>query len=223
MKFKLKEVTKKIINKNCNVYDLTVENNHTYCVENIIVHNCGYPQLSTCLENSYVAHGLQNGPKKLGLICSDGGIKTGGDANKAFVAGADFLMLGGYFAGTEPCEGEWTYEWLCGKGSSQEFWQPIDPGYETEKKKTTFTYYGMSSHHAQETYEENIKNYRASEGTKITVKYKGSIEKNIQELLGSIRSCCCYIGSRSIKDMSKCGQFCMVNQIHSNKNPIFGI
>ena len=173
---------------------------------------CGVPQLSCCLENSYVAHGLQNGPKKLGLICSDGGIKTSGDANKAFVAGADFLMLGGYFAGTEPCEGEWE----------------LGGSYSTEvgsdkKTKGNFTYYGMSSHHAQETYEESIKNYRASEGTKITVKYKGSIEKTVQELLGGIRSCCCYIGSRSIKDMNKCGQFCRVNQIHSNKNPIFGV
>lgn len=68
---------------------------------------CGLPQLSACLDNSYVAHGLQNGPKKLGLVCSDGGHKTVGDVCKALCAGADFVMLGGYFAGSEPCEGEW--------------------------------------------------------------------------------------------------------------------
>lgn len=173
---------------------------------------CGLPQLSCCLENSYVAHGLQNGKKKLGLICSDGGHKTVGDVCKALCAGSDFIMLGGYFAGSDECEGEWEF------GGS----------YSTEinsnrKTKGKFTYYGMSTHHAQETYEDTIKQYRASEGTKIIVNYKGSIEKISQELLGGIRSCCCYIGADSLKNMSKCGQFCKVNQIHSNKQPIFGV
>jgi GMP reductase len=173
---------------------------------------CGLPQLSCCLENAYVAHGLQNGNKKLGLMCSDGGHKTVGDVCKAICAGADFVMLGGYFAGVDESEGEWEFGGDYSKilGSN-------------EKTKGRFTYYGMSSHHAQETYEDNIKNYRASEGTKITVPYKGSLDVMVQELLGGIRSCCCYIGSDCIKNMSKCGQFCKVNQIHSNKNPIFGV
>jgi GMP reductase len=185
---------------------------------------CGYPQLSCCLDNSYIAHGLQNGDKKLGLICSDGGHKHSGDVCKAMCAGADFIMLGGFFAGTDSCEGEWTLEYKCAKaGISSEFWQPFNPGYETETRKVNFTYYGMSSHHAQDQYEDGKKDYRASEGTKITVKYKGLTKDVIQELLGGIRSCCCYIGSNSIKNMSKCSQFCKTNQIHSNKNPIFGI
>ena len=169
---------------------------------------CGLPQLSCCLENSYVAHGLQNGPKKLGLIVSDGGHKTVGDVCKALCAGSDFVMLGGYFAGTEPCQGEWEY-------------------YSTKvdklDNKTKFTYYGMSTHHSQEMYEDNIKKYRASEGTKITINYKGPLDTVVQELLGGIRSCCCYIGADSIRNMSKCGQFCQVSQIHSNKNPLFGV
>jgi GMP reductase len=180
---------------------------------------CGLPQLSCCLENSYVAHGLQNGEKKLGLICSDGGHKNVGDICKALCAGSDFVMLGGFFAGSEPCDGEWEYEYCSSLG----FWQPLDPGNNNPKRKTKFTYYGMSTHHAQETYEDNIKKYRASEGTKIIVPYKGSLDTIVQELLGGIRSCCCYIGANSIKNMSKCGQFYKVNQIHSNKNPVFGV
>lgn len=180
---------------------------------------CGFPQLSACIENSYVAHGLQNGNKKLGLIVSDGGHKTVGDVCKALCSGADFVMLGGYFAGSENCDGEWQYEYQTSLG----FWQPIDPENNNPKRKTKFTYYGMSTHHAQDLYEDHIKNYRASEGTKITTNYKGSLDKVIQELLGGIRSCCCYIGSDCIKNMSKCGQFCRVSQIHSNKNPVFGI
>lgn len=181
---------------------------------------CGLPQLSCCLDNSYVAHGLQSAPKKLGLVCSDGGHKNVADVCKAFCAGADFVMLGGYFAGSDPCNGEWKYEYLVDNGR---FWQPLDPGYDTQTRKIQFTYYGMSTHHTQELYEENIKSYRASEGTKITVAYKGSLDSVVQELLGGIRSCCCYIGARSINYMSKCSQFCRVNSVHNNKNPLLGL
>lgn len=232
MKFTLEPITKidsyEVVSET--VYDIEVDQDHSFCVQNgTVVHNsacttrfmtgCGYPQLSTCLENAYVAHGLQNGPKKLGLICSDGGIKTSGDAAKALIGGADFLMLGGYFAGSDPCDGDWSYEYKTSLGN----WQPLDPKNNNPKRKIKFTYYGMSTHTAQEKFEDSQKSYRASEGTQIMVPYKGSIDQIIQELLGGIRSCCCYIGSRSIKDMSKCGQFCRVNQIHSNKNPILGI
>jgi len=197
---------------------------------------CGVPQLSSCLENSYVAHGLQNGPKKLGLICSDGGHKTVGDVCKALCAGADFVMLGGYFAGSDACDGEWDYEYKASLvrtiknehdideyKDTVDWWQPICPSNETEKRKTKFTYYGMSTHHSQDIFEEGKKDYRASEGTKISVTYKGTVTKIVQELLGGIRSCCCYIGSRSIKHMPRCSQFCRASQIHSNKNPIFGV
>lgn len=188
---------------------------------------CGIPQLSCCLDNSYVAHGLQSSEKCLGLICSDGGHKTVGDVCKALCAGSDFVMLGGYFAGCEESEGEWKYEYKSqiinnDQTVHSEWWQSFDPGYKTETRKTEFTYYGMSTHHAQDIFEDGKKNYRASEGTKISTKYKGPISTIVQELLGGIRSCCCYIGSESIKHMSKCGQFCKVNQIHNNKNPVFG-
>jgi GMP reductase len=180
---------------------------------------CGIPQLSTCLDNAYVAHGIDNGTKKLGLICSDGGHKNVGDVCKALCAGSDFVMLGGYFAGCEEADGEWEYEYK----SRLNTWQPNDPGYSTEKRKTKFTYYGMSTHHAQHLFEDGKKHYRASEGTKIHTKAKGPVDNLIQELLGGIRSCCCYIGANSIKHMSKCSQFCRVSNIHSNKNPIFGL
>jgi GMP reductase len=132
-------------------------------------------------------------------------------------------MLGGYFAGSEPCDGEWTYEYSAGKHTGINFWQPNDPGYPTEKRKTQFSYYGMSTHYSQDMFEDGKKNYRASEGTKITVPYKGVLDNVIQELLGGIRSCCTYIGANNIKNMLKCGQFCIVNQIHNNNNPILGI
>jgi len=94
MKFVLEPITKidsyEITEEK--VYDIEVEGDHSFCVnDGTVVHNsacttrfltgCGTPQLSACLENAYVAHGLQNGPKKLGLIVSDGGHKTSGDVS----------------------------------------------------------------------------------------------------------------------------------------------
>lgn len=183
------------------------------------VTGCGMPQLSACMENAYVAHGLGSEPKKLGLICSDGGHKNSGDVCKAFCGGADFCMLGGYFAGCGECEGEWKYEWQMRSGG----WQPLDPKYpDVPKRKVSLQYYGMSTHHAQSVFEDTKKTYRASEGTHITVKYKGELDTIAQELLGGIRSACCYIGSPTIKTMSKCGQFCIVNNIHQNRSPNLG-
>uniref|UniRef100_A0A8C0IRH8 GMP reductase n=1 Tax=Chelonoidis abingdonii TaxID=106734 RepID=A0A8C0IRH8_CHEAB len=60
----------------------------------------GYPQLSAVIECADSAHGLK------GHIISDGGCSCPGDVAKAFGAGADFVMLGGMFAGHDQCAGE---------------------------------------------------------------------------------------------------------------------
>jgi GMP reductase len=60
----------------------------------------GYPQLSAIIECADAAHGLS------GFICADGGCKMPGDVAKAFAAGADFVMLGGMFAGHTECMNE---------------------------------------------------------------------------------------------------------------------
>jgi GMP reductase len=60
----------------------------------------GYPQLSATIECADAAHGLG------GHICTDGGITVPGDLAKAFGGGADFIMMGGMFAGHEETSGE---------------------------------------------------------------------------------------------------------------------
>lgn len=60
----------------------------------------GYPQLSATAECSHATHGLR------GHVCADGGVTCPGDVSKAFAAGADFVMMGAMFAGTDECEGE---------------------------------------------------------------------------------------------------------------------
>jgi GMP reductase len=177
----------------------------------------GYPQLSAIAECSHAAHGLKNGDRRLGLICADGGCRTPADVVKAFAANADFVMLGGMLAGTEECEGDWEYEYLTKPPGKIQYWQSMKPPYQTEKRKTKLTFYGMSSHKAQEKY-GGIKNYRASEGRVKTVEYKGEAEDIMCDILGGIRSACAYVGASSLKDLPKCAEFIRVNRVHFDKS-----
>jgi len=173
----------------------------------------GYGTFSCIHECSHAAHGLKSKSGHLGLIMTDGGCKTPGDICKAMCGGADWVMLGGMFAGTEECEGEWTYEYLCNKaGLAGEFWQPFSPGYETKKRKISLVFYGMSSHYAQEKHGVGKKQYRASEGKVSKVSYKGPVDDIIQEILGGLRSCGAYIGAKFLKDYSKCAKFIKINR-----------
>jgi GMP reductase len=175
----------------------------------------GYPQLSAIDECSHAAHGLKSGDKRLGLICADGGCRTPSDVVKAFAANSDFVMIGGMLAGTDECNGDWEYAYKC-KTGDYEWEQPIDPKYPTEKIKKSLTFYGMSSHKAQEKY-GGIKNYRASEGRIKTVPYKGPASTIIEDILGGIRSACAYIGASSLKDLPKCAEFIRVNRVHFDR------
>jgi GMP reductase len=179
----------------------------------------GYPQLSAIIECSHAAHGLKSDDKRLGLICADGGCRLPADVVKAFAANADFVMLGGMFAGADECEGEWEYEYQAGMnvGLAEPFWQPFDPGHPTTKRKTHLTFYGMSSHKAQNKY-GGIKDYRTSEGRVVRVQYKGYAEDIIKDVLGGIRSACAYVGADSLKELPKCAEFIRVNRTHFDKS-----
>ena len=119
----------------------------------------GYGTFSCVQECSHAAHGLRFDSGRLGLVMSDGGCKEVGDICKAVCGGADWVMLGGMFAGTDECEGEWDYEMV---GECEQ--------------KTFLTFYGMSSHYAQEKHGVGKKSYRASEGKVSKIPYKGLVE-----------------------------------------------
>ena len=140
----------------------------------------GYPQLSATIECADAAHGLG------GHIITDGGCTVVGDIAKSFGAGADFVMLGGMFAGHDECNGENT-------GDKMKF-------------------YGMSSTEAQIEYYGEKQNYRASEGKMVYVDYKGPIKNTVEEMLGGLRSALTYAGARCIKDLPKCTTFVRVNR-----------
>lgn len=150
-----------------------------------IVAGVGYPQLSAIIECADAAHGLG------GLVCSDGGCKSPGDVAKAFAAGADFVMLGGMFAGCTECGGEWM-----------------------EKDGVQYLkFYGMSSQEAMNKYNGGMADYRSSEGDCIHVPHKGPVIETIQHICGGIRSACAYVGAAKLKDLSKCTTFVRCNSI----------
>jgi GMP reductase len=140
----------------------------------------GYPQLSCIMECADAAHGLG------GYVLSDGGCTCPGDVAKAFGAGADFVMIGGMFAGTDEAGGEITEE-------GKEF-------------------YGMSSDTAMEKYAGGVASYRASEGKTVNVPYTGPVADTMQQILGGVRSACTYVGAARLKDLPKCTTFIRVNR-----------
>lgn len=169
----------------------------------------GRPQLSAVLECADAAHGVG------GLICADGGCTCAGDVSKAFGAGADFVMLGGMFAGTDEAAGD-LIEKVIETNELVEEAGKICPVQKKEKYKL---FYGMSSQLAQEKHFGGMACYRASEGKVVEIPYKGSIESVIQEILGGVRSTMTYIGARRLKDIPKCTTFYRVNR---QLNEIFG-
>lgn len=128
----------------------------------------GCPQLSSIIDC-----------KKAGYIISDGGIKNPCDLSKAFAAGADFVMMGGVFAGHHENPGE-----LFNDINGESF----------------KLFYGMSSKHAMNKHYGSMAKYRASEGNVLKIKYKGNIEDTIQDFLGGLRSACTYTNSSNLNE-----------------------
>ena len=167
----------------------------------------GRPQLSAILECADAAHGVG------GLVCADGGCTCAGDISKAFGAGADFVMLGGMFAGTNEAAGDVIEKTIQTNEIDASSNQPL-----TKKEKYKL-FYGMSSQLAQERHFGGMACYRASEGKVVEVAYKGSVENVIQEILGGVRSTMSYIGATRLKDIPKCTTFYRVNR---QLNEVFG-
>lgn len=148
----------------------------------------GYPQLSAVIECADAAHGLG------GLICADGGCEVPGDISKAFGGGADFVMIGALFSGHKESE----------------------MNIEEKNGKQFIPYYGSSSEEAMKKHHGGMLEYRASEGKSVEIPYKGPVEKTIQDILGSLRSTCTYIGASKLKEMPKRTTFIRVNRQLNN-------
>lgn len=144
----------------------------------------GVPQLSAILECADVAH------KAGGYIMADGGITCPGDMAKAFGAGADFVMIGGQFAGHDE-----------------------NPGNIIEENGKKYKeFYGMSSEHAMTKHYGEMKKYRSSEGRQLKIPYRGPLQKTVEDYLGGLRSTCSYVGVDNLANLSHNTTFRLVGQ-----------
>lgn len=105
---KLIEISKKEEYYEGEIYDLTVIDDSSYCVENIPVHNCGcitasntgvyYGYASLISETYKIKKKLEQIGECTPMIIADGGIRNYSDVLKALALGSDYVMIGGLFS-----------------------------------------------------------------------------------------------------------------------------
>ncbi|WP_243364183.1 IMP dehydrogenase [Fundidesulfovibrio terrae] len=144
-----------------------------------IVAGVGVPQITAIMEAVRAA-------REAGKCCiADGGIKFSGDVVKAIAAGADTVMMGSMFAGTEESPGETilyqgrTYKIYRGMGS-------IDAMRE-----------GSADRYSQ----DNKSNKLVPEGIVGRVPFKGHVAESIYQMVGGLRSGMGYVGVSTIKEL----------------------
>ena len=115
-------------------------------------------------------------------LIADGGIKNSGDMVKALAAGADFVMAGSLFSGTKDTPGN-IIETTNGKYK---------------------VYRGMASKEAQRDWKGSVS---SREGISTHVRYKGSTENVLEELVVGIRSGFSYSGARNLLELQSRSEF----------------
>jgi len=157
-----------------------------------LVAGIGVPQLSAILS---VRNGLKNKNVK---IISDGGIKYSGDLAKAFAAGADAVMIGSLFAGTDETPGKLIkkngklFKSFRGMGSVGAMNKGSADRYFQTKQKDTSKY--------------------VPEGVEGFVKYKGDVGSIIFKLIGGLKSSMGYLGSKEIVKLRNKPQFVKITK-----------
>ncbi len=157
-----------------------------------LVAGIGVPQLSAILA---VRKGV--GRKKVSII-ADGGIKFSGDISKALAAGADAVMIGSLFAGTNESPGKIIkkngklFKSFRGMGSIGAMNKGSADRYFQTKQKDTSKY--------------------VPEGVEGLVKYKGSVEKIIYRLIGGLKSSMGYLGKKKIINLRNKPKFVKITK-----------
>jgi IMP dehydrogenase len=146
-----------------------------------VVTGVGVPQITAIMNCAEVAIKY-----KIPII-ADGGIKQTGDIAKAIAAGADSVMIGALFAGTEESPGEKVlYE-----GRSYKVYRGMG-SLEAMKSGSAERYF--------QDVEEDIKKL-VPEGIEGRVPYKGHLHDVVYQMIGGLRSAMGYCGARKIEEM----------------------
>ena len=184
------EASKKLYNSGADIIKVGIGPG-SICTTRMVA-GIGVPQISAIME---VKGALKN--KKIKII-SDGGIKFSGDIAKALAAGADAIMMGSIFAGTDESPGKKfkikgkLYKQFRGMGSIG----------------------AMSSGSANRYFQKNFKDKSkfVPEGVEGRVEYKGNVSKIIYQLQGGLRSSMGYIGAKDLNQIQKKAKFIKITK-----------
>ena len=184
------EAAKKLYNSGADIIKVGIGPG-SICTTRMVA-GIGVPQISAIMD---VKKALQK--KKIKII-SDGGIKFSGDIAKALAAGADAIMMGSIFAGTEESPGKKfkikgkIYKKYRGMGSIG----------------------AMSAGSANRYFQKNFKDKSkfVPEGVEGRVEYKGKVSKIIYQLQGGLRSSMGYIGAKNLNEINKKAKFVKITK-----------
>ncbi len=184
------EAAKKLYNSGADIIKVGIGPG-SICTTRIVA-GIGVPQISAIMD---VKKSLKK--KKIKII-SDGGIKFSGDIAKALAAGADAIMMGSIFAGTNESPGKKFklngkfYKQYRGMGSIG----------------------AMSSGSANRYFQKNYKDKSkfVPEGVEGRVEYKGDVSKIIYQLKGGLQSSMGYIGAKNLNQISKNAKFIKITK-----------
>ena len=155
-----------------------------------VVTGAGVPQISAIQSCVEAARGT-------GVpIISDGGVKFSGDMAKAIAAGADVVMIGSLFAGTEEAPGEV----ILYQGRSFKMYRGMGSiGAMRE---------GSRDRYAQE--QTDVESKLVPEGIEGRVPYRGTLAEMVTQLVGGLRSGMGYTGCRTINEFQEKTRFLRV-------------
>ncbi|MGC8810116.1 MAG: IMP dehydrogenase [bacterium] len=152
-----------------------------------VIAGVGVPQITAINDCARVA-------MRYGIpIIADGGIKFSGDITKALAAGADTVMIGSLFAGTDESPGEM----VLYQGRSYKIYRGMG-SLEAMKSGSKDRYY-------QEDVDAEVK--LVPEGIEGRVPYKGPISSSIFQLLGGLRAGMGYLGCRNLQELKEKSRF----------------
>ena len=184
------EAAKKLYNSGADIIKVGIGPG-SICTTRMVA-GIGVPQISAIMD---VKKALNK--KKIKII-SDGGIKFSGDIAKALAAGADAIMMGSIFAGTDE-----------------------SPGKKFKSKGKVYKQYrgmgsigAMSAGSANRYFQKNFKDKSkfVPEGVEGRVEYKGKVSKIIYQLQGGLRSSMGYIGAKDLKEINKKAKFVKITK-----------
>lgn len=151
-----------------------------------IVAGAGVPQI-TAIMNCYEAAKTAGVP-----LIADGGIKYSGDIVKALAAGANSIMIGGLFAGTDEAPGEL----ILYQGRSYKVYRGMGSiGAMEQGSKDRYMQSGVESKKL------------VPEGVEGRVPHRGSLSQNVHQLVGGIRSGMGYCGAKDLKALKSKARF----------------